>query len=71
MKMEERKQSERMQIGWIVFGLLTALTAFEIWVSLSVTPSLPYLVPTSVAKAALIVIYFMHISEMWHRGGNE
>jgi heme/copper-type cytochrome/quinol oxidase subunit 4 len=69
--MEEHKQSEHMRTGWIVFGLLAALTAVEIWVSLSVTPSLPYLVVTSIAKAALIVIYFMHVSETWHRGGNE
>jgi heme/copper-type cytochrome/quinol oxidase subunit 4 len=60
-----------MRIGWIVFGVLAALTAVEVWVSLSVTPSLPYLVVTSLAKASLIVIYFMHVSEVWHRGENE
>jgi heme/copper-type cytochrome/quinol oxidase subunit 4 len=69
--MGESKKSDPMRIGWIVFGVLAVLTAVEIWVSLSVTSSLPYLVVTSLAKAALIVIYFMHVSEVWHRGGNE
>ena len=68
--MGERKKSAAMRTGWIVFGLLAALTAFEIWVSSSLTPSLPYLAVTSFAKAALIVIYFMHISEVWHGGGS-
>ncbi len=63
--MEETKDGSRLRVGWIVFIALAVLTAVEIWISVSLSPSLLYLALTSVAKAALIVIYFMHVSETW------
>ena len=63
--MRSSENGGRMRIGWIVFIALALLTAVEIWISVTFTPSLIYLLLTSIAKAALIVIYFMHVSEAW------
>jgi heme/copper-type cytochrome/quinol oxidase subunit 4 len=63
---------QRMRVGWIVIGILAALTALEFWMSVSVSPALPYLVATAFAKAALIAYYFMHVSQTWRaEGGHE
>ena len=63
--MEQTESGTKLRIGWIVFIALAVLTALEIWISVTFTPALTYLLFTSVAKAALIVVYFMHVSETW------
>ena len=50
--------------GWIVFVLLAVLTAIEFAVSLSLAGPLPYLAVIALAKAALIVVYFMHVGDL-------
>lgn len=50
--------------GWIVFLLLAVLTAVEFAVSIGLTGPLPYLAIIALAKAALIVVYFMHLGDL-------
>lgn len=50
--------------GWIVFVLLAVLTAVEFAVSIGLTGPLPYLAVIALAKAALIVVYFMHLGDL-------
>lgn len=61
-----------MRIGWIVIAALAALTGLEFWLSTAVDSALGFLVLTAIAKAALIVRYFMHLGQVWRlRGGEE
>lgn len=50
--------------GWIVFVLLAVLTAVEFAVSIGLAGPLPYLAVIALAKAALIVVYFMHLGDL-------
>ena len=63
--MEPAESSNRIRVGWLACIALSLLTALEVWISQTFTPSVVYLALTSIAKAALIVIYFMHVSQMW------
>lgn len=60
-----------MRTGWIVIGALAVLTAVEFWLSTAVESALGFLVVTAIAKAALIVNYFMHLGQVWRVGGGE
>lgn len=60
-----------MRTGWVVIGLLAGLTALEFWLSTAVSSALTFLVFTAVAKAALIVYYFMHLAQVWRSEGGE
>ncbi len=66
--MSEHNPSDRKRIGWIVILLLAVLTGLEFWLSFSVRPVLPYLVLTAIAKAGLILYYFMHVNQLWKPG---
>ncbi len=63
--MKRPETARRMRTGWIVIAVLAALTGLEFWLSTAVDSALTYLVFTSLAKAALIVIYFMHLAQIW------
>ena len=60
--------------GWIVFLLLAVLTAVEFAVSIGVAGPLPYLTVIALAKAALIIVYFMRLRDLgvvWHQEVRE
>lgn len=50
--------------GWIVFLFLAVLTAAEFAVSITLAGPLPYLTAIALAKAALIVAYFMRVGDL-------
>ena len=50
--------------GWFVFLFLAVLTAVEFVVSISLAGPLPYLTIIALAKAALIIIYFMRFGDL-------
>jgi caa(3)-type oxidase subunit IV len=57
----ERKPSSGMR----VFIALAALTVIEFVVAVTVDANVPILAAFAVAKAALIMYYFMHIARLW------
>ncbi|MEW6240795.1 MAG: cytochrome C oxidase subunit IV family protein [Chloroflexota bacterium] len=65
--MTSSTQRDRKRTGWLVIAGLAALTAAEFWLSSVVRPALPYLAFTALLKAALIIYYFMRISQLWAR----
>ncbi|RIK09945.1 MAG: hypothetical protein DCC49_04990 [Acidobacteria bacterium] len=56
----------RRRIGWAVFSALAVLTVVEYLMAVNLSKVLLWMIPMAIAKAALIVIYFMHIRELWH-----
>ncbi len=44
-----------------VFGALAILTAIEVGVTYLPVPRIPVLVPLAIAKAALVVLFYMHL----------
>lgn len=58
------EKSTARRKGWIVFALLAVLTAVEFAVSIGLAGSLPYLAVIALAKAALIVVYFMRLADL-------
>ena len=50
---------------WTVFFILAVLTAAEFVVAVAVDANVPIIAVIAVAKAALIVYYFMHIGRLW------
>jgi len=50
--------------GWFVFLFLAALTAAEFIISITLAGPLPYLTAIALAKAVLIIIYFMHAGDL-------
>ena len=68
------EKSTARRKGWIVFALLAVLTAIEFAVSIGLAGPLPYLAVIALAKAALIVVYFMHLGDLgavWRRDAAE
>ena len=61
--MEERKAADFRQV-YIVFVVLAVLTAAEYFVSIW-TGSTALLVLIALAKAVLIVHFFMHLYRLW------
>jgi caa(3)-type oxidase subunit IV len=59
-----------LRVGWLVFLVLAVLTVVEFIVAVTVTANLPILVVFAVAKAGLIMYYFMHLLKIW-RGAEE
>jgi caa(3)-type oxidase subunit IV len=61
--METQKQVEaHRQPNYIgVFGALAILTAIEVGVTYLPIPKIPVLVPLAIAKAALVVLFYMHL----------
>lgn len=56
----------RRRIGWAVFWGLLVLTVIEYLIAVNLSKVLLWMIPLAIVKAALIVIYFMHIRELWH-----
>lgn len=68
---EEAQKSTGMGIGMKVFLILAALTVIEYVIAVSKpTGQITLIFIIAVAKAALIVIYFMHIGAL-RKGGHE
>jgi hypothetical protein len=63
--MADQEEARRLRVGWWVFGALAVLTGIEFWLSTAVRSALPYLVLTATIKAGLIMIYFMHVRQIW------
>lgn len=69
---DEKRNGQRAarRRGWFVFLFLAVLTAAEFIVSVSLAGPLPYLTAIALAKAALIIIYFMRFGDLgvvWRR----
>jgi caa(3)-type oxidase subunit IV len=58
-----------VRTGWLVFGLLAVLTVVEYIIAVSLDANLPVIMAIAVAKAALILWYFMHVARLWLGGG--
>lgn len=57
-------RSDARRKGWLVFLSLAVLTVVEFIVSVSLVAPLPYLTVIALAKAALIVVYFMRLGDL-------
>jgi hypothetical protein len=51
----------------VLCGLLAPVTWFA---QVASAYPIPLLVAAAVAKAALITYFFMHIAQLWHKGGH-
>ncbi len=66
--MSEFDEGRKRRLGIRVIAALGVLTALEFWVAVAVTTGLLGILSIIVlVKAALIVEYFMHYSQLWHR----
>jgi cytochrome c oxidase subunit 4 len=57
--MESEQQSKPNYLG--VFAALVVLTATEVAVTYLPVPRLPILIPLSITKAVLVVLFYMHL----------
>ncbi len=51
--------------GWVVFIGLAVLTIVEYLLAITIDANLPILIVLAIAKAVLIVHYFMHVARLW------
>ncbi len=66
--MEKSELGRKRRLGTWVIVVLGLLTGLEFWVAVAVTTGLLGILSIIVLiKAALIVEYFMHYSQLWHR----
>jgi caa(3)-type oxidase subunit IV len=57
-----------MGIGTKVILVLAALTVIEYIIAVSKPPGqLPLIFAIAIGKAVLIVLYFMHVGQIWHK----
>ena len=63
-EIHETRPVEARRRGRIVFGALALFTALEFAVSVWLGGLLPALALIALVKAALIIIYFMHVGEL-------
>lgn len=61
----EAKKAAKFRLGWIVGLILAVLTIIEYFVAVGVSRNLLWLTVIGVAKAWLILKYFMHIDQLW------
>jgi len=61
----QQKKAAAFRRGVVTFVILAVLTAVEFWVSRVTAGSVVFLLIIALAKAGLIVQYFMHISSLW------
>ncbi len=61
-------QQSKVMLGWQLAVALAVLTVIEYIVAVSLDDPLIWLLPFVVAKAALIMEYFMHFSALWGKG---
>lgn len=57
-------RSDARRKGWLVLLSLAVLTVVEFIVSVRLATPLPYLTVIALAKAALIVVYFMRLGDL-------
>lgn len=72
--MQRSQDKNLLRRGIIVFIGLAALTGLEFWVAVGgLVASLPLLFIVALAKAALILEYFMHVRHIFdaEEGGHE
>ncbi len=51
--------------GWVVFIGLAILTVVEYFLAIAIDKNIPILVVFALAKAGLIIHYFMHLGRLW------
>ncbi len=57
--------------GWVVFIGLAILTIAEYFLAIGIDKNVPILVVFAVAKAGLIIHYFMHLARLWFDGEED
>ncbi len=65
---EPKKQS---RVGLVVFVILAVLTGVEYLLAVSIDANLPILMVVAIAKAVLIMYYFMHVARSWGSSEEE
>jgi len=61
----ESMKRYKNKVGMIVFLILTTLTIFEFVIAVSSTRLIALLILIALAKASLIIVYFMHIGKLF------
>lgn|SRR5512135_1127627 len=61
MESQNKVETHRQPNYVGVFGTLAILTAIEVGVTYLPVPRIPVLVPLAIAKAALVVLFYMHL----------
>ncbi|OGO33284.1 MAG: hypothetical protein A2Z03_08570 [Chloroflexi bacterium RBG_16_56_8] len=61
MEVQNKTETHRQPNYVGVFVALTVLTAIEVGVTYIPVPRIPVLVPLAIAKAALVVLFYMHL----------
>jgi heme/copper-type cytochrome/quinol oxidase subunit 4 len=65
----QQKRTAAYRKSTIVFLALVALTVIEYYVAVLHVPFMTtLLILAAVAKAALVVYFFMHVSRLWSQG---
>jgi len=62
---QPHKKAAAFRRGIVTFVILAVLTALEFWVSQVTGGAAVFLLIIALAKAGLIVEYFMHLSHLW------
>ncbi len=68
--MQPKKSISELRRGVYVFAALAALTALEYWLGISQAEAI-FLWVIAVLKAALVAVYFMHISRLFGAPGDH
>jgi cytochrome c oxidase subunit 4 len=68
--MQDDKKSIELRRGVLVFAGLAVLTAIEYWIGVIEAPVI-FLWAIAIIKAALVLIYFMHVSRVFRPEGEE
>jgi len=72
MTTEEKTGKEvEWTTGWKVFAVLVVLSVLEVVATLTIANPLPWLTPLVLAKAALIVWYFMRLGDLRNKEAVE
>jgi heme/copper-type cytochrome/quinol oxidase subunit 4 len=68
----QEKKSDSLQTGVYVFIALLVLTGLEYWVAVgNIAASLPLLIVINLAKATVIIVYYMHIQGIFSNEGGH
>ncbi|HID54858.1 MAG TPA: hypothetical protein EYP41_22820 [Anaerolineae bacterium] len=68
---DKKGEKSEWGTGWKVFAALVVLSALEIAVTLMTANPLPFLTPLVLAKAALIIWYFMRLGNLADKEATE
>jgi len=61
----EHLRAKKMRVGWLVGVALAVATVVEYYVAVSLARPLVPLAIVALIKAWFIVVYFMHIKQLW------